>query len=58
MTTLTAHVSAECANGYPEACTDPGCVADEHLPDRDDGWTAVDEDASWLAEDAKARRRS
>lgn len=28
-----------------------------HLPDREDTWSAADEDASWLAEDDKARRR-
>ena len=41
----------------PEVCDDPRCTSSVHLPDRDDVWSAADEDASWLAEDDRARRR-
>lgn len=55
-TPAAARISAECLNGYWEICTDPRCEAAEHLPDRD--WTEVDEDAAWLWDDDRARRRA
>lgn len=56
MTTLT--ISPECANNYPEACTDERCEAAEHLPERDVVWSEVDEDAAWLWDDDVQRRRA
>ena len=43
MTTATDH----------ELCTDPQCVDESHLPDRDDDW----DDASWVEFDHRAQRR-
>ena len=52
--------SLECALGYPEACSDPGCLGYDHLPDRDDipVWTDADELASWLDDDRVQERRA
>lgn len=52
-------LSPECALGYHEACTDPGCTHPIHLPDRDDVvWSAEDEDAAWLWDDRRQERRA
>jgi hypothetical protein len=54
-----SELSADCALGYPEACTDPTCAGYDHLPDRDDTpvWTDEDEMASWLDDDQRQERR-
>jgi len=57
MTNPTLTRSAECALGYPEACTDPQCSDPVHLPDREP-WTEAEELASWLADDRRAVRRA
>lgn len=39
-------------------CQDPTCTHEAHLPDRDDTvWTNVDDDASWVEFDYRAKRR-
>lgn len=50
MTTLTDH--------DPDLCADPQCVDPVHMPDREDPpWTAADE-AAWLWDDDRQRRRA
>jgi hypothetical protein len=40
-----------CAQGFCDECDDQACIHECHLPDRD-------EDAAWLWDDDRARRRA